>query len=154
MTSPYSNISMSCGWNGNSEELVQNFEYCYCIANALHGKFWSVCLKCCYGIPAYFDHPGPFLFPKQEKTIWKHFIKLEYNPEPLVSLSGTGMDLDLFYVTRMYFYWWNYSHNFIFLSLKYFVSMLFHYFNSSVSLLWKLWNLCILDVEASHGSPK
>lgn len=78
---------MSCGWNGNSEVPVQNSEYHYCIANALHGKFWYICLKCYYGIPAHFIHSGLFLFPMYEKGIEKHFIKPEYNSKTLVGLS-------------------------------------------------------------------
>lgn len=64
------------------------------------------------------------------------------------------MDFDSFYISRIHFYWWIYSPNFIFLCPKDLILMLLHCFNSSVSLLWKLWNLCILDVEASHSSPK
>lgn len=135
---------MSCGWNGNSEVLVQNFEYLYCIANALHGKLWYICLKCYYGIPAHPVHSGLFLIPREGKGRAKHFINLEYNPKTLVGLSR-GRYGFAFILCKNTFQLVKFSSYFIFLWSKDFVTILFHYFSSSVSLLQKFENLWIFQ---------
>lgn len=58
------------------------------------------------------------------------------------------MDLDLFYPSRINFSWWNYCPIFISLCSIDFVSIVFHCFSSSVSLLLKLQNSCVPDAEA------